>query len=523
MFGVRKFGTLPFGRYPDPADGYMTVIVKQEMTLTTTYEIFVATREFITANGDTPADQPFAGVLDQALNFRRSILGGDGISGFLHGQGEMIILNGGEYDFLPQFYALDGRDQEIRLGRTDLDYADWFTIFKGTATSFHVGEAEFRIDLQDYAYKLDVPLQTNVYAGTGGIEGGDDLKGRRKPRAFGHLRNITPVLLKANSQLYHVNDGPVNAIPAVYANGAALSVGSDHADSATLLAASVTSGFFDTCIAEGMFRVNFVLDGDVLTCDVEGDTTGGTFAETIATIARRMVSSSTVLADPGDLYLPAFDAFELAAPYKACFYASHNDDVSVSEALARIIGYGNYIGFRRNGKLEIVRFVTPASPPVMRFDKNDIRDIQREKLPDGLYPPPWRWRVGYGRNWTVQDEVAGSVSDATRAFLAEQLRFAVAESASTKINHPFAQEREVGGYLKDEADAQAEADRLLALHSASSSLYRFALDTRPFGLNVGETVHVTYPRFDLADGRLLRVVSINEDAKADAAEIVGFG
>ncbi|GAB5506692.1 MAG: hypothetical protein Rhirs2KO_18550 [Rhizobiaceae bacterium] len=523
MFGVRKFGTLPFGRYPDPAGGYMSVIVRHDVSLKTTYEIFVATREFITTGDDDPADQPFSGMLDQPLNFRRSILGSDGISGFLHGQGEMVMKNGGEFDFLPQFYALDGRDQEIRMGRTDLNYANWFTIFKGTATSFHVDEAEFRIDLEDYRYKLDVPLHTTVYGGTGGVEGGDDLAGRRKPRAFGHLRNVTPVLVKANSQLYQINDGPVNAISAVYANGAALTAGSDHANSADLLAASIASGFFDTCLAEGMFRVNYLLDGDVLTCDVEGDTTGGSFAETIGAIVRRIVAGSTVMSDPGDLYLPAFVAFEAAAPYQAGFYADHNDAISVAEALARLVGYGNFVGFRRTGKLEIAQFAAPASPPLMRFDDKDIVGIRRERLPDGIYPPPWRWRVAYGRNWTVQDELAGSVADNVRAFLAEELRYASAESAATKINHPFAQEREVGGYLRNEADAQSEANRLLALHASSSSLYRFTLDTRPFGLDVGDTVHVTYPRFDLSDGRLMRVVEINENAADDAAEIVGFG
>lgn len=523
MFGLRPFGVSPFGVMPGPDTAHIAIVGRGELTVTARYEIFVATREFITGLGDTPESQPFAGVLNQPLNFSRSILGGSGIATFATGGGEMIIQNSGDYDFLPESYTLDGRDQEIRIGRDDIPFSDWFTIFKGVATSMHVDEAALRIDLADYAYKLDVPLQTSTYAGTGGIEGGEDLNGKRKPRAFGPTRNVTPTLLSANAQLYQVNDGPVEAIPAVYANGAALSVGTDHADSATLLAASVTSGYFDTCIAEGMFRANYLLDGDVLTCDVEGDKTGGVYVETIGQIVRRIVSTSTALIDPSDLYLPSFDAFELASPYVAGFYASHNDDLTVSEALARFIGYGNYFGFRRNGKMEIVRFEAPDGPPAMRFARTDILDLRRERLPDGLAPPPWRWRVGYGRNWTVQDDVAGSVSDTTRAFLAEQQRFAVAQSQNTKTNHPFAQEREIGGYLRDEADAEAEASRMLALHSTSASLYRIQLDTRPFALDLGDVVEITFPRFDLTDGRLLRIVSLNENGEENWVEILGFG
>lgn len=523
MFGLRAFGVSPYGVLPGSDTGHIAILGRSELSISSRYEIFVGTREFITDNDDTPADQPFAGVLSQPLNFSRSILGGEGIATFATGSGEMIVQNSGDYDFLAQFYTLDGRDQEIRIGREGVPFDDWFTIFRGVARSMHVDEASLRVDLSDYGHKLDVPLQTTTYTGAGGVEGGDDLSGKSKPRAFGPCRNLTPTLVSASAQLYQVNDGPVEAITAVYANGAALTQGSDHADSATLLAASVASGFFDTCLAEGYFRINFLLDGDVVTCDVEGDKTGGTYVETIGQIVRRIISTSTTLTDPADLYLPSFDTFELAAPHVAGFYAGHNDPISVAEALARFIGYGNWLGFRRNGKLELAQFTAPAGPPALRFERTDILDLRRERLPDGLNPPPWRWRVGYARNWTVQEELAGSVSDATRAFLAEEMRFAIAQSQNTRTNHPFAQEREIGGYLRDEADAEAEAARMLSLHSASSSLYRIRLDTRPFALELGAVVHVTFPRFDLTTGRLLRVVSLNENGEDNTVEIVGFG
>ncbi|MFC3074861.1 hypothetical protein ACFOHH_17250 [Shinella pollutisoli] len=525
MFGVRPFGNLSFGACPDPADWPTVFIGALEFTISTEYRIYAATEEWITGSDDIPADQPFSGALAQPLQFQRSIVGSDGFSGFVQGQGELVISNAdGSYDFLPQFYALDGRDQQVRMGRADLPFRQWHVVFTGTATDSHIDETDFRISLQDYGYKLDVPLQARTYGGGGGIDGGADLAGKRKPRCLGYVSNLTPVLVRAQAQLYQVNDGPVRAVTAVYANGAPLGFAGDYSSAQELLAISIPEGRYATCLAEGLFRIRFLLDGEVITCDVEGDASGSGFAGTVGQVVRRILSLATVIADPDGLYLPSFAAYDAAYGRDCGYYADQNSSATVSEVLSLLVGFGGYIGFRRNGKLQIARFASPAGPPMMRFDDTHIRDIRREKLPSGLSPPPWRWRVGYGRNWTVQDsDVAGSVPAARRAFLKEEVRFAVAESNGVRTNHPFAQEREVGGYLRREADALAEAQALLAMHAAPASLYRLSLDAQPFGLEIGDDVLVTFPRFDLAAGRLLVVVEINENAAEDAAEIVGYG
>jgi len=524
MFGVRPFGNLSFGACPDPADWPAVFIGALEFTISTEYRIYAATEEWITGSDDIPADQPFSGALAQPLQFQRSIVGSDGFSGFAQGQGELVISNAdGSYDFLPQFYALDGRDQQVRMGRANLPFRQWHVVFTGTATDSHIAESDFRISLQDYGYKLDVPLQTRTYGGGGGVDGGADLAGKRKPRCFGYVSNLTPVLVRAQALLYQVNDGPVRAIPAVYANASALGYDGDYPSTAALLVAAIPEGRYATCLAEGFFRIQF-LSGTVITADVEGDASGSGFAGTVGQVVRRILSLATVIADPDGLYLPSFAAFDAAYGRDCGYYADQGSSATVSEVLSLLVGFGGYIGFRRNGKLQIARFARPVGPPAMRFNETHIDDIRREKLPLGLSPPPWRWRVGYARNWTVQDsDIAGGVSPARRSFVGEEVRFAVAESAAVRTNHPFAQEREVGGYLRNEADALAEAQALLAMHAAPASLYRIPLDAQPFGLEIGDVVLVTFPRFDLGAGRLLTVVEINENAAEDAAEIVGYG
>jgi len=49
-------------------------------------------------------------------------------------------------------------------------------------------------------------LRLSTYAGTGGLEGTAELKGQFKPRTYGYVRNVTPVLVDANDHIYQVSD-----------------------------------------------------------------------------------------------------------------------------------------------------------------------------------------------------------------------------------------------------------------------------------------------------------------------------
>lgn len=525
MLGASPLGLIPLGLFPFAEDQAAGSMVGVESQSSGDYEIFVATAEFITGASDQPANAPFRGTLQQALDYSRTISGDDGFSGFASGQGSMSVLNlDGRYDFLPQFYALDGRDQEIRIGTRDVPYRDWFTIFKGTAAGFHLEDTLY-IDLQDYGHKLDVPLQPNLFAGTGGKEGGDDLKGKPKPRAYGYCENVTPVLVDATTLLYCVHDGRVQDI-AVFADQVALTNEGDVVDAATLIAASITSGRFKTCLAEGLFRLDYELDSTTITADVQGDATDGDFAATIPAIVRRM--AETALTDE-EFYEPAFAAYAATADFEACYFADPGSTVTIRQAVARVLGYGSFASFRRIGKFAIGRVEHPAgrTPSLFIEKRHVLKDtLRRERLPSGLFPPPHRVKVGWGRNNTVLSGpgIENGASAARRAFATEELRYAVAESAATKVNHPLAQERVIAGYLRNEADAQSEASRIQTMHAATSALYRFKV---PFlmaaDLELGEVANLTFDRYDLHGGRNLLAVAIASNVQENWTEIQGWG
>lgn len=143
------------------------------------------------------------------------------------------------------------------------------------------------------------------YAGTTGAEGGADLRGQLKPWVFGRALNVEPVFINQIDNVFQVSGyGPVQAISSVYERGSSFgaSVG-DFATYAALVAATIPPGRWATCLAQGMFRLGAPPAG-VITCDVDGDSTGGFLRRTgaiLSEIANRIglvdkVSSTSMTA-----------------------------------------------------------------------------------------------------------------------------------------------------------------------------------------------------------------------------------
>lgn len=506
------------------------------LTAKALFQIFAATKEFITRPTDVLVNTPFLGTLQKALRFDRSIVGGRGIGEITAGWGELELINAeGDYDYLIERYAIDGRRIVVKVGADGAAYNSFRTLFDGTAESWAVEEDVLRIALRDNTYKLEVPAQANLYGGTGGLDGTEELKGRRKPRAFGPCQNVSPPAVIPAELVYQANDGPVQAIAAVYDRGVALASVGDFASGAALRAATtgafgspaaIDAGQYGTCLAEGLFRLGGSPQGAV-TCDLQGDTAGGVYVATTSDIVRRLVTGTAGLTDPAEISGPSFEALNADQPAEVGYWLEGSQDVTVAQVVAELMaGVGGWGGFRRNGRFEVQVFKFPTGIPTGRYDRIDIIEIRREALPGDLSPPPWRWRVAWGRNWTVQTDVDGlsGITAARVAFLKEQSRLAEASSATIRADRPLAKDIDpLVSYFSQEGPALTEAQRLLSLYARSSALYRITMKAQAFVHDIGDVISVTYPRWDLGAGRLLRIVAISEDTDENSVEIVGFG
>jgi hypothetical protein len=492
------------------------------------YRIYVATEELITAADDTPPSQPYSGVLDEPLDFTWSMLNGSTIGGFITGKGTTVINNmDARFDVLTQRYTTDGQPVEVRLGRVGTNQTTWPVVFRGLSSGEFIDDTKFEISTEDNAYKFDVPASSVLFGGSGDLDGGADLAGKPQPLCFGWVLNIEAPLVVPNELLYRVHNGAVRAISAVYDQGVPLAFDQDYATVTLLRSAPVPRGRYATCIAQGYFRIEFDNDLGGVTADVQGDAPGGVFAETTVDITRALIRRSSAVKDPDDIYLPSLVALNLIQPAPVGIYVSHNDTATVADIINRLIlGIGGYAGFRRDGKFYMGRIDAPVGPPTRRFDRTSFDpNPSKQKLPDGIWPPPWKWLIGYQRNYTVMTNPAGAVSDIRRSFLAAEYRYAQAAAPAIKVDHPFGRDPEpVPGFFRDQADADAEAARRLALYRVSRGLYSFGVSDRDAALlNVGEQNFVRHSRGDLVSGKNMIVVAINHKAGANAATITAFG
>ena len=528
MFGGHSFGGRAFS---DERRGSSTINIffGFDVRIDLEYRIYVATEEFITDASDTPSSQPYSGVLDEPLDFSWSMPSAAGFGGFITGRGTTVINNmDARYDVLTQRYTTDGQPVEVRLGKVGTPQTSWPIVFRGLSSGEFIDDASFEISTEDNGYKFDVPVQASLYSGAGGLDGNADLAGKPRPLCFGWCANVSPALVIPGELLFQVHEGRIQAIAAVYDRGAALAFDQDYPTVVALRAATVPGSRYATCLAEGYFRVAFLdAQNGAVTADAQGDITGGLFAQTTVEIVRALIERSTALKYPDDVYVPSLTVLGLKQPAPVGIYVSHNETSTVADVISRLmVGIGGYAGFRREGKFYVGRVEAPMGPPTKRFDKHNFDpNPQKQKLPDSIWPPPAKWLVGYGKNYTVQTDVAGIVTDARRSWLAAEYRYSTAEAPAIKIDHPFGKDPDpVPAYFRDKANADAEAARRLALYRTSRGLYSFGVSDRDAALlNVGEQNFIRHTRGDLIGGRYMIITSIQHKAGDNSATIQAFG
>ena len=501
--------------------------------------LYAATMPFITLTTDTPANQQFDATLEATLRIDRTIGGGGrgGYSGFSLNISELMLVNGdASYDAFAGNVSVNGQSVVCRLGQFDenniiIPYVQFELLASLIAERFLVDRQHLTIQMRDPALTLSTtPVQSSVYAGTGGTEGGDEIAGKRRPFGDGVVFNATPALVLPNELLYQFNAGAVASVDAVKDGGAKLTNAGNYATVALLRAAATTippsfsPGAYATCIADGYFALGGASFKQV-TVDFTGLRT--TTADIILNVAR----TSAALADSA-LDLPSFDALNVTQPAHISYYLGADASTTCADMFTQLMGgIGGWHGMTPTGKLTLHRFDAPGTTAEASYNSTGggLVDVDRTALPTDVDPPPKRWRVTYQRNYTVQTDLFGVVQE--DAALSDLLRnpYSVASTSDAQatavvVNYPNAPDPDpVDAYFVSQVDALAEANRLYTLYSSGYAAFKFTLANSVFVHDVGDVVNITDSRLGLSSGRYLRLVSISDDVGRRVSEMVGFG
>lgn len=494
----------------EPIGGYAGTIVP----------FYLADREFITGAADAPAHTPFQPRVEAALKWERAIpVSPLSQRRLAIGYGEIELQNGdGYFDTLVDQFSVDGRRIVVRAGVKGWAYSSFETLFEGTANGWRADDTACRLRLRDLSYKVNIPLQENLYKGTGALEGGDDLRGRPKPWALGDLSsaNIPAILVDPIKLIYQVSDGPVSEIFRVYDRALELPNAGPVAD---ILDAAPSPATYVTELGRGYFRLGSVPAG-LITCDLHGDNSDG-FAVTAPDIALRILLRKTDVG-PAEIDGASFQDLKFAQPANVGYWFG-TDQLLVSDALdACLGGVLAWWGCDRLGGLQVGRLDVPGTKSAATFTDLEIIDIQRLELPAEINPLIWRARIGYQPNYAVQaTDIAGAVTTQRRQFLLQPFRISTASNEQRLSDFPQAKDPDpIGTTFALEEDANKESNRLMALFGVKRNLYRLSTKIKAYRRKIGETVTVQHTRYGLAAGKMGVIVGLGLDAARNESSVI---
>lgn len=487
---------------------------------------YVSTDPFVTSPTDTPAHTAFLPRLidpgsigvsayssttsttsNSGTNGTNAVLGPTG-GGTTLQSGELSLANAdGLLDGWLN-YGFDGRRVVIRIGEPGSPYPGGFTqIFQGTIDSLDADWETLILKLRDKQYLFSPSMLTNLYLGNNalpaGVEGTPaDLLGQPKPKIFGTVYNMSPLLVNTSKLTYQVNDGPIAAISAVYDRGSVLLLGSDYATAALLQASTVAPGGYNTCIAQGYFQLNSNPSGTVTADVVQGTLAQQTVAQVLRTIT---LAAGLTTAEISAADVTALDTLN-SAPV-GVFVSGTDTFLSVMDQIAQSIGA--WYGFDTLGVLRMGVLSNPTGAPKLSlFDYNFNQNIERRAANDNNIPA-WKVMLNYAKNWTVQTDLAGIVGAARVAYLAQGFRSVTQTLPSVLLQYKLATEMDVDTLLINQSDATAEGNRQLALQSVRRDIFDVTIPVAQLPTLIFlDVVQLTVNRFGLASGKMFRLIGI---------------
>lgn len=482
---------------------------------------------------DTPANINFEARLTDPGSIGVSVYGNGRTAGYGRLEtGQIKVANkDGALDIFAT-YGFDGRPVVLRLYKPSLPYALMPVLFTGTVDGPpEVTSSELVFRLKDQQQRLEVPACPNLYGGTNvlpaGVDGvATDLKGKRQPRTYGVVLNITPDQVNTSLQVFRVSDTPVQDIPAVYDKGAPFTKGADYPTNAHLRGATIAAGYYATCFAEGLFRLNASIAGAV-TADVNE---GSTWPErTAAQIIRKIALAAGIL--DSEISAADLSAMDITQSTPLGIYLT--GEITAREAINQIAAsVGGHAIFDNVGLLRVGILTAPAGTPVLELTHTHRLSTERVAQRDGDLPI-FEARLNHTKNWTVQDsDIAGSVGADRRGFLKEQWRTAPAKEDGIKLQFLLASTYEVESLIHDPTNltggpADLEAKRVLNLYKYRRDMFEIAVHIDVFtaaGIpRLMSLIKVTGSRYLMSGGRLFWLLGFNLELKRSRVTLTVWG
>lgn len=405
----------------------------------------------------------------------------------------------------------------LAYGYADPPLANTSVLLAGLGAGWVVDETEVRLSLRDPSYWLEQEADGSLYAGTGGLEGTEALENKRKPRLRGGtaahpVREISPVLVDPVNGIYQVSDA-TGGIVNLYERGLGGSITFAGAVSDISAAAPQPGTYTVEQSGRGLFfRLGTFPPAGVITVDAWGAFPDATTPSTAAAVALQLLLQ--------DLSVPSayvdsasFSTLAASNPWTAGVWLGSDESIDGTELVGTLLrSSAARLIPRRDGRLAAIPFgpIPGGATPSATFTTAQIIDCAARQLPAPMSPPPFRIRVAWGKNYTVQtSSLAPSLNGDRIQELAEPWRVAASGNANVSLRWRRASDPPlVETALTNGTNAASLATGLASLWCVGAGRLFYDV-TVPLQLalarEIGDVIQVQYPG-PLAAGSLGRIV-----------------
>ena len=481
------------------------------------------THYFSSGQGYDHAGQFYFPRIENPATLQRRITAGIGGKASIS-YGELTLSNfDGALNSLADDY-FDGRTITLKRGNKDDAYASFSTVLVATVDSAAFERERISIRLRDKTYLLNKPFNTSKYAGTNalpdGLEGtADNIKGQPKPKIYGRISLMKPVLVNTSKLIYQVNDGAVDAIINVFDSGAYLYRGLDYASEAEMLSTAPVAGEWRAYPATGYFRLGTSPFGVLGACVAEKwaylDCSAAGIIERILTAAG-YTSADWVAADFTNL--DSKNAGSLGVIV---------GDGETTEALIDRIcqSVGAWWGVDALNRFRFARLDAPSGASVATITDNEIINIERQPEQKQAI---WQETLKADTNYLTMDRnsLAGVVPEDRANWFISASRDQVAEDSGVKTERLLAESEINDSSLNGISIAKAEADRRLSLFSSRRDTVTLTVGdptSNYAAIDLGDVVTITSNQLGYQAGRQMVVTAIRPDFKSNTFDITLWG
>jgi hypothetical protein len=428
----------------------------------------------------------------------------------------------GEHDNLTDYYW-DGRAINIYIGEPHYEFEQFQRVYTGFVKDVNWNEQFIEFEVEDQLDRLAVPIQENTYAGDGVGESYDanpQLTGTLKPLTWGAARNVELVLINDGFDVYQFNDGPAEAVDAIYDKGNELVKANSGANDITDLAIAdvfdwtPVGGQYITDLARGIVRLGAPPIGAV-TGDVKGSNDGG-YSQLAGELFVRLLTRAGISSALIDTV--SADTLDTNFPYVIGFYTSTNT-VTYRDLIDQVVhSVFGYWRVDREGIISVARF--EFATPALTVHEGDVLAIQRE---DTHYPI-WKLVLNYNRAWMVQDRdgLADGVIPPHRDAVSKEYQKVEQENASIRTAHLKATLYEMFSLLTESADAQDEATSRMALLDELRHFYKVTVKNNSWIVVPGITININWPRWNVSTRDFI-VVGVDENVASGNTTLLIWG